>query len=54
VEGMLCPISIIQLDWIIGARDEWKNDEYVWTLIQKLQQDPSISDTFRWKNDSLW
>jgi hypothetical protein len=26
----------------------------VWTLIQKLQQDFSASDTFRWKNDSLW
>jgi hypothetical protein len=30
-------ISIIQPDWIIEARDEWKNDEKVWTLIQKLQ-----------------
>ena len=26
----------------------------MWTLIQKLQQDPSTSDTFSWKNDSLW
>ena len=24
------------------------------TLIQKLQQYPTISDTFSWKNDSLW
>ena len=24
-------------------------DEEVWTLIQKLQQDPSTSDTFSWK-----
>ena len=51
---MLCAISIIQLDWIIEARDEWKKDEEVWTLIQKLQQDPSTSDAFSWKNDSLW
>ena len=29
-------------------------DEEVWTLIQKLQQDPSTSDTFSWKNYSLW
>jgi hypothetical protein len=49
-----CAISIIQPDWIIEARDEWKNDEKVWTLIQRLQQDSSASDTFTWKNDSLW
>jgi hypothetical protein len=27
VEVFLCAISIIQPDWIIEARDEWKNDE---------------------------
>jgi hypothetical protein len=27
VEAILCVISIIQPDWIIEARDEWKNDE---------------------------
>ena len=53
VEALLCAISVIQLDWIIEARDEWKKDEEVWTL-QKLQQDPSTSDTFNWKNNSLW
>jgi len=37
VEGFLCTISIIQPDWIIEARDEWKNEEKVWTLIQRLQ-----------------
>eukprot|EP00253_Pinus_taeda_P017817 PITA_17817 len=31
VEALLCTISIIQLDWITEARDEWKNDEEVWT-----------------------
>ena len=51
---LLCAISIIQLDWITKGRDEWKRDEEVWTLIRKLQQDPSIYDTFIWKNDSLW
>ena len=25
----------------------------MWTLIQKLQKDPNVSDTFVWKNDSL-
>ena len=38
---------------MIEARDEWKNDEEVWTLIHKLDQDPSASNTFSWKNDSL-
>ena len=54
VETLLCAISIIQPNWITEARDEWKKDKDVWTLIQKLQQDPSKSDTFSWKNDSLW
>ena len=54
VEAFICVISIIKPDWIIEARDEWKNDEKVWTLIQRLQQDSSASDTFTWKNDSLW
>jgi hypothetical protein len=54
VEVFLCVISIIQPHWIIEARDEWKNEENVWTLIQRLQQDSSASDRFTWKNDSLW
>ena len=41
VEAFLYAISIIQPDWIIEARDEWKNDEKGWTLIQRLQQDSS-------------
>ena len=54
VEAFLCVISIIQPNWITKARDEWKNDEEVWTLIQRLQHDSISSDTFTWKNDSLW
>ena len=54
VEAFLCAISIIQPEWITEAREEWKKDKEVWTPIQKLQQDPSTSDTFSWKNDSLW
>ena len=46
VEAFLCAIYIIQVDWINEAKDEWKNDEEVWALIQKLQQDPSTSNTF--------
>jgi hypothetical protein len=36
VEAFLCVISIIQPNWIIEERDEWKNEENVWTLIQRL------------------
>ena len=54
VEALLCAISIIQSAWIIEARNEWKNDEEVWTLIQMLKRYPSTFDTFIWKNDSLW
>ena len=52
VEALLCAISIIQPDWITEAKDKWKKEKDVWTLIQKLQQDPSTSDTFSWKNYS--
>ena len=54
VEALFYAISIIQPDWIIEARGEWKNDEEIWTFIQKLQQDPSASNTFMWKDDFLW
>ena len=54
VEALLCSISIIQPNCVTEARDEWKKDEEVSTLIQNLQQDSSTSDTFSWKNDSLW
>ena len=36
VEALLCAISIIQPNWINKARDEWREDEEVWPLIQKL------------------
>eukprot|EP00253_Pinus_taeda_P017484 PITA_17484 len=48
VEALLCSISIIQPNWINEAREEWKNDEEMWALIQKLQQDSNTSDTFSW------
>ena len=54
VEAFFYDISIIQPNWITEARDEWKNDEEVWELIQNLQQDPNTSNIFSWKNDSLW
>ena len=40
VESLLYAILILRLEWIIEARDEWKNDEEVWKLIRKLEQDP--------------
>jgi len=54
VEAFLCVILIIQPDWIIEARDEWKNEKKSRTFIQRLQQDSIASNTFTWKNDSLW
>ena len=41
VEALLSAVSIIQPNWINEAREEWKNDEEVWELIRKLQQDSS-------------
>ena len=54
VEALLCAISIIQPDWITEARDESKNDKELWSLIQKMQQHPSTSNTFSWKFYLLW
>ena len=34
VEALLCALSIIHPDWIIEAREEWKNEPSVWILIQ--------------------
>ena len=54
VEALLYAISIIQPYWIDKAREKWKNDEEIWTFIQKLQHDPSAYNTLRWKDDLLW
>ena len=40
VEALFCAIFIIQLDGINKASNEWKKDEEVWPLIQKLQKIP--------------
>ena len=32
VEASLCVISIIQPNWIVEAREEWKNDLSMWML----------------------
>ena len=40
MEALFCVISIIQLDWINEARDEWKKEEEVWPLIQEFQKIP--------------
>ena len=54
VEVLICALSIIQPNWIIEGREKWKNDPLMWTLIQQLQKDPSVSNNFVWKNNSLW
>ena len=45
VEALLCAISIIQPDWVVVAREEWKNglfNKFMWMLIQNLQKDPNV------------
>ena len=46
VEALLSSLCIIKPDWVVEAREEWKNDWLVWMLIQNLQKDPSVLDTF--------
>ena len=38
VEALICAIYIIQPKWITKGRDEWKNDEEVWTLFKCCSQ----------------
>ena len=54
VEALLYVILTIHPYWIAKAMYEWKHDKKIRTFIQKLQQDPSASNTFRWKYDLLW
>ena len=54
VEALLCVILIIQPNWVVITRGKWKNCLSMWTLIQKIQKDSGVSDTFMWKNESLW
>jgi hypothetical protein len=37
IEGSLCSISIPQFYWVEEARIEWKQDQEVCNIIQKLQ-----------------
>ena len=53
MEALFCAISTIRQDWINEAREQWKNDDEVWALIQKLQQYSSTSDTFSCQNNSF-
>ena len=36
VGALLCAISILQLDWVVTIREEWKDDLSIWTFIQSL------------------
>ena len=54
VEASPCTLSIIQPYSIVEEREEWKNDLSVRMLIQKLRKEHNVSNTFIWKNDSLW
>ena len=40
VDALLLSILILQPEWIAEARDEWKNNEQVWTLIHKFNKTP--------------
>lgn len=54
VGGLLCVISLPQLDWVEEARIEWRQDQKACKIIQQLQEDPNALDKCVWKNDLLW
>ena len=40
VEALFWALSIIQPDWVVEAREEKKNDLYVWTSFNKYKRIP--------------
>ena len=53
-EALLCSLSILQENWVVEAKEEWKNDVATSNLIQKIKSDPSSLDKFCLKGDILW
>ena len=53
-EALLCALSILQENWVVEAKEEWQNDVATSNLIQQIKSDPSSSDKFCLKGDSLW
>ena len=53
-EALLCALSILQENWVVEAKEEWKNDVATSNLIQKIKSNPSSSDKKKLKGDILW
>ena len=51
-EALLCALSILQENWVVEAKKQWKNDATS-NLIQKIKIDPSSSDKFCLEEDIL-
>ena len=39
-EALLCALSILQENWVLEAKEEWKNDVATRNIIQKITGDP--------------
>ena len=52
--ALLCTLSILQENWMVQAKEEWKNDVPTSNLIQKIKIDPSSLDKFCLKGDIIW
>ena len=53
-KALLCALSILQENWVVEAKEEWKDDAATSNLIQQIKSDPSSSDKFCLKGDILW
>ena len=53
-KALLCALSILQENWVVEAKEEWKNDVATSNLIQQIKSDPSSLDKFCLKGDILW
>lgn len=52
-EALLCALSILQENWVVEYKEEWKNDVATSNLIQQIKSDPSSSDKFCLKGDII-
>ena len=53
-KALICTTSRVHASWVEEARIERKQDRNTRNLIQQLQQCPSTSNKYLWRNDSLW
>ena len=53
-EALFCALSILQENWVVEAKEEWKNDVATSNLIQQIKNYPSSLVKLCLKGGTLW